>query len=232
MSDSDYWYPRNMDAKAAWHANWNAQLPTLAAKYNIIPARLAQVTADNDWVQYWVAARHTADALSQQLTKYFSTIAIGSENAEPPEQVKFELLPDPPLQVAPGIKARVQELVTHIKGHMAYSEADGELLGIVSDESVEQAVELLTAAFSLRMLPGFELEATFNKQGMGGMRFETRRKSGNWQLATILISSPGAFAVEPTTPATAEQIEVRAILLQKNQPVGNYSDIKTALIAP
>jgi hypothetical protein len=232
MAGNKYWYPTDIDEKAAWHANWNNQLPNFAAKYNIIPTTLATVAADNTWMQYWVMARHTADALSEQLTKYFNTLATGSENAEAPEPVNFALPDDPPSQVKPGIKARVQEIATHIKGHMNYSEADGELLGIVSDESKEQAVELLTAEFSLRRLPDFELEASFNRHGMDSMRCEVRHKGGNWQMATILTSSPGTFAVEPTTPDTAEQIEVRAILLKKNQPIGNYSDIKTALIAP
>jgi hypothetical protein len=231
MAQNDYWYPRGMNERAAWHANWNIQLAAVAPKYNIVPATLAQQTADNDWIQYWVQARHTADALSQQLTKYFNRIATGSENEEPPEVIKFELPSGVPAEVPPGIRARVQEIANHIKGHMAYSEADGELLGIVADEDGEPAIELLIAEFTLRTLANFSLEATFSKKGMDAMRYEARHKGGNWQLAAILTNSPGTFAVEPTTPGTAEQIEVRAVLLQKNQPVGNYSTIHVALIA-
>lgn len=77
------WYPRNMDGLAAWHANWAAQLPGLAAKYGISAPVLTQVAADNDWIQYWVQARHKADNLKQQLTKYFNNIAGNDETVEP-----------------------------------------------------------------------------------------------------------------------------------------------------
>jgi hypothetical protein len=232
MAKNDYWYPRGMNERAAWHANWVIQLEPVIDKYNIAPAKLTQATADNEWMQYWVQARHVADALSEQLSKYFNAIATGNQNEAPPETVKFELPGGVPADVPPGIRARAQELAAHIKGHMNYSEADGELLGIVGDKQAEPALELLTAEFTLRTLANFGLEASFSKQGMDGIRFETRRKGGNWQMAAVLMSSPGTFSVEPTTPAVAEQIEVRAVLLRKNQPVGNYSTIHVALIAP
>lgn len=232
MSKDNYWYPRDMDEKAAWHANWNAQLPSVATKYNIAAATLAEVAADDAWIQYWVQSRHAADALDQQLTKYFNTIATGEETEQPPDPIKFELPGGAPGEVAPGIKARTRTLANHIKNHMAYSEADGELLGIVADEEAAPAVEMLDAEFELRTLAGFALEAKFPKKGMDAMRFETRRKGGNWQPSAVLVSSPGTFTVEPTAPATAEQIEVRAVLLRKNQPAGNYSTIHVALIAP
>ncbi|MDQ3798454.1 MAG: hypothetical protein M3384_03295 [Acidobacteriota bacterium] len=46
------------------------------------------------------------------------------------------------------------------------------------------------------------------------------------------MSSPGTFTIEPTAPGTAEQIEARAMLLRKNQPVGNYSNIYVVHVAP
>lgn len=232
MAKDNYWYPRDIDERAAWHANWNAQLPNFTAKYNIAADKMTQAAADNDWIQYWVAARHTADAIGEQLTKFFNTIATGDEADEPPKAINFALPPDPPAQVAPGIKARTQEIANHIKGNMAYAEADGELLGIVGDKQEPQTAEFLTADFTLRTLANYNLEATFSRNGKDAARFEIRHKGGNWQLATILTSSPGTFDVAPAAPGAAEQIEVRAILVENNQPVGNYSTIHVALIAP
>jgi hypothetical protein len=218
----------------------NAIIPTLALhagaslKVNIPPllTRGLPLLRPSLTRGFTAQSRHAADALDQQLTKYFNTIATGSETEQPPDPIKFELPGGAPGEVAPGIKARTQEIANHIKNHMAYSEADGELLGIVADEEEAPAVETLNAEFDLRTLAGFALEATFSKQGMDAIRFEARRKGGNWQLAAVLVSSPGAFTVEPTAPGTAEQIEIRAVLLRKNQPVGNYSNIHVALVAP
>ena len=90
----------------------------------------------------------------------------------------------------------------------------------------------ITADFKIRTMPGFALEATFSKQGQDAMRFEMRHKGGEWQFVTVLTSSPGTFVITPATPGEAEQVEIRSIMIKKNQMVGNYSDTKTALIAP
>ena len=59
------------------------------------------------------------------------------------------------------------------------------------------------------------------------------RLSVKYGISTAtLTSSPGSFRVAPLVATRAEQIEVRCIYLRKNNLVGNYSDIKTAFIAP
>jgi hypothetical protein len=57
------------------------------------------------------------------------------------------------------------------------------------------------------------------------MRFDYRHKDGDWLLA-------GTLKIIPKTAGLAEQIELRGILIRKNKPVGEFSDTKTALIAP
>ena len=81
-------------------------------------------------------------------------------------------------------------------------------------------------------MPNFVLEVEFRKYGLDGLRVEFRYKNGDWQLAATLMSSPGVFNIEPTTPGNAQQIEIRAIFLEKNQPYGSFSPIYTAVIAP
>jgi hypothetical protein len=61
---------------------------------------------------------------------------------------------------------------------------------------------------------------------------EARHKGGEWTQAGFLLTSPGTFAVTPSPPGEAEQIEVRAFFIQKNNTVGNPSDAKAAFIAP
>ena len=40
------------------------------------------------------------------------------------------------------------------------------------------------------------------------------------------------FNIVPTNAGEAEQIEIRAIFIEKNQNFGNYSPIYTAIIQP
>ncbi|MEQ1924419.1 MAG: hypothetical protein ABL952_18125, partial [Pyrinomonadaceae bacterium] len=110
--------------------------------------------------------------------------------------------------------------------------ADGEALGIVSSKDAPLNPVTLTADFTVRTLAGFAVEVTFSRQGMTAMRFEYRHKGGNWIFVNVLNSSPGTLVITPQTPGTAEQIEMRSILMDKNDPVGNYSDTKNAFIAP
>ena len=225
-------YPSSMDARAAWHANFALQLPGLQAKYSIDAQVLKDVQADNAWMQHWVQAKHDADAIGQQMTKYFNTIAGPHDTAKPPAPINFSLSGVVPAEVPPGIEKRVRALAAMLKGLLNYSPVDGELLGIVAGSSAPVDPATLFPTFTLRTLANFELEATFRKHGMSALKFEYRHKNGPWLPAGMLINSPGKFAIVPAVPGEAEQIEIRAILLEGNTPVGNYSDAKPAFIAP
>jgi hypothetical protein len=105
-------------------------------------------------------------------------------------------------------------------------------LGIVKPDSDGIAPENLVPALANRSLPNFALETSFLKQGTDGLRIEYRQKGGNWQLATVALSSPVVYNITPQAAGTAEQIEIRAIYMEKNALVGQYSPSYTLVIAP
>ena len=231
MPSRDY-YPSNMDALAAWWANFYVQLVALATKYGIDASAVGQAEKDNLWIQYWVQARHDADNLSQQLTKYFNAISGNDETLEPPAAINWVLAGSSPQEQPPGIEFRTRKIARDIKNSMVYAVADGELLGIVGASALPPNFAGMTPEFTLETLVNFELKASFRKNGMDALKFEFRHKGGNWMPAGFLVTSPGTFAVMPTTPGTAEQVEIRAFYILKNEIVGQVSDTKTALIAP
>ena len=225
--------PTNWAAFAEWSQNFNKQLPGLAAKYGISAAKLAQTDADNNWVQYWTQARVAAKAQEKQLSDYTGEIANGALNAPAPSEPTWAMPAGAPPEVPPGVKKRDREIAAGIKAQKSiYTQADGELLGIVTPE--ESGLDPINTApeLKLRSMPNFALEADFRKYGMDMIHIESRYKNGNWQLVATLTSSPGVFNVIPSTPGNAEQIEIRAIFYEKNQPFGNYSPIYTAVIQP
>lgn len=223
--------PRNWDEFAAWMQNFAEQLPKFSAKYGISAATLTAVAADAAWVSYWAQAKTNAKQQEKQLTDYADAIAKNEIGSPSPSEPTWELPPNPPAPVAPGVRKRIRQIAQFIKNNPAYEEADGELLGIVGAEAGEP--DDLTPIFDLRSLPDFNVEAEFQKKGMDAARFEYRRANTDaWQQAVTLTSSPGSFRVPPQVAGRAEQIEVRCIYLRKNNPFGNYSDIKPAFIAP
>ena len=230
-------YPSSQDARAAWHLNFATNLPGLTAKYGISSATLASVAADNTWMQYWVGGRHTLDTSSQQMTKYFNTIA-GNDSTAPAPAPFAITLPDAergaPAEVPPGIEKRVRDLARDIKGRSNYAKADGELLGIEAPANGGPSgpTGITKPAITLTTRVAFEVGVKFRKLGMTGIRLEYRHAGGNWLPAGSLFTSPGTFQVTPTTPNTPEQIEVRAVYLQGNTPTGDYSDTGSVYVGP
>ena len=234
MATRRRFYPNSRDARRSWHDNWAGKLPSIAVKYGISAAVLAEVAADNAWMQYWCQFRTNADAQSQALTRYFNTVAGDDPNEAQPAAVSWSLSAGVPAEVPPGIENRVYEIADQILGDMDYSSADGELVGIVASDtptSPTQPGDPVSPVYTLVTLAEFALQATFQKLGHNAVKFQFRHKGGNWIDAGVLLNSPGSFTVAPQTPGTAEQIEVRAIYLLGNLEVGVYSDAKPAFIA-
>lgn len=230
----DY-YPRKREELPEWYQNFVTQLTLLKTKYGITEPQLESIVEDNDWIQYWVPAMHEIEEQFDAIVDkdgYFDTILKGAIGSPGPSAAAISLPAGGPVQPPPGARQRVRDIANFIKGNPNYVVADGELLGIVTTGSDSLNPGDLTASFTVKTLADFALEVTFKKQGMSAMRFEYRRKGGDWQFITVLTNSPGSFSIAPAVAGTAEQIEMRSILMDKNQPVGNYSDIKTALIAP
>ena len=230
----DY-YPRKREELPEWYQNFYTQLQLLQAKYGIAAAQVNEIKSDNNWIQYWVPAIH---AINQKIDSingadgYFDTILKQPEGTPAPSAVVIALPAGVPAEIPPGARARVRDIANFVKGNPDYVSSDGDLLGIVTTGGEAPNFGDVTADFKVKTLAAFALEVTFTKQGSDGMRFEMRKKGGDWQFVTVLTSSPGSFTVTPTTPGQAEQVEIRGILIKKNDPVGNYSDIKTAFIAP
>lgn len=236
MPDRDF-YPASMDAKVPWHANLAANLPgALATKYGISAGTVAAVQADSDWIGGWVAFRHAEDTASQQLTKYFNTIA-GNDSSVPAPAAFSVAIPGAaiqPTQVAPGVEKRVRDLARDIKGRSNYSEADGELLGIVAPGSGggPSLPDTTKPVITLTTRVAFEVGVKFRKLGMDGIRIEYRHSGGAWLPGGTLITSPGTFTVAPATPGTPEQVEVRAVYLKGNNTSGEYSDTGSVYVGP
>lgn len=231
MGKSDNWLPTNPEDFAAWMQNFDNELPGFAEKYGISAATLSEVAADNDWTQYWVPAKDSAERQKTQINSYYDTITKEPE-AEQPTDPTLSLPAGKPAPVLPGIRRRIRDIASFMKGNKAvYAVADGKLLGIELPESSGALVG--SPDFDLWGKSNFALGVKFGKHGHSSVRLEFRRKGDDvWTFITNLTTSPGELHIPPKVAGVAEQIEIRAIFLDKDQPVGEYSDIKVVTITP
>jgi hypothetical protein len=231
MPTNDF-YPASMDAKVPWHQNFAKYLPDVKTKYGLSTAQVDGADTDAQWMAKAVEMRHELDAASQQCTKWFAAIAGNDDGAEVPEPFSVSL-PDPAIvDVKPGIERRVREIAKQIKSHPDYSEADGEKLGIVPPAPANINPDDRKPELKCEARMNYEIRVAFRKYGLDGIRLEYRHNGGQWIGAGFLINSPGSITVAPATPGQPEQVEVRAIYIQGNNTVGNWSDNVPVTVAP
>lgn len=225
--------PTSWTNLAAWMANFAAQLPSVAGKYGLTANDIDAVQKDSQWIQYWVDAKTTAKQQEKQLTDFVDEITDGDYGAPTPTAPVWALPPTPPPVPPVGIKKRIREIVAGIKAKRSvYTLADGELLGIVSPEEAGRNETDYTPTLKIAPLRDYHLSFEFRREGLDAVRFEVKRKGGEWRLLGDAAISPTDFLVTPTTPGDAEQIEIRAVFLKQYQPFGSWSPIYTTTIAP
>lgn len=226
------WYPASMDALAAWWENFVLRRPDFEGKYPILGTQKSELDAANLWIQYWVAARHAADELSQQLSRYWNTISGNDSSLDPPSPINWTLPGSKPAEVPPGIEKFIRDIRREVVGSTNYAKADGDAMGFEAATTTPDDPSTMKPDFAAETQVNFALKITFRKFGMDGQRFEYRHKGGNWLPAGTLLVSGGLISIAPQTPGTAEQIELRSFFIQGNDNVGQVSDTKTATIAP
>lgn len=233
---ADY-YPFSMTERAVWHANWAANLPGLATKYNITPAQLAAVAADNSWIQFWVAQRSAAATFASQLAAYFNSISGPDNSLDPPATPAFEIGLTP-AEVPPGIEFRVRELARQIKGYSSYAEADGTLLQIIGESGGVQGIggvptpEIQTFAAN----SGYEFSIVVSKRGSADawQVWATLAGENKWNL---LATATGKSANLIYTPLDQDnpvpyQLQVRVQLRRNNANYGDTSQPAQVTVSP
>lgn len=225
-------YPSSMEAKAPWHANYQANIGGLAAKYNLTAAQTAAIAADNTWIQFWVGTRNSAAAFASQLAAYFNSISGSDPSLDPPAVPAYEV-PDGPPEVPPGIEFRVREIARHIKGHSSYSVADGTLLRIVG-EGVGTAGVPKPTIKAFAAASGYEFSIVVSKRGDSDswQVWAKPAASSDWQILTTATGKSTDVQFPPPEEAAPVQLHVRVQLRRSNEDYGDVSMIGQVTVNP
>jgi hypothetical protein len=232
MPITEDWYPSSLSERVAWHINLDAQAAAFKEKYEWDAATLAWIHADRLWIEYWYNRKVGIDFKEKELTGYIAAISGSKKDVDVPQTPDFSAAA-PPAEVAPGIEARARELRRETVGRSFYSKADGLALGFERPASEGLNLSEYTANIGeVKQLTGYRLEATFSKKGVDAYRFEGRFKGGEWFQISDESGSPAILQLPAQAGGAAANIEIRAIGMVKYKPVGQYSPIMVATIAP
>ncbi|MFT3745521.1 MAG: hypothetical protein QM785_14665 [Pyrinomonadaceae bacterium] len=230
-------YPGSMESRASWHVNFANNIGGLATKYNITAPQLAAITADNNWMQFWVAARLVAATFASQLSAYFNSIS-GNDNSLDPPAVPAIDFGTPPTEVPPGIEFRVREIARHIKGHSSYAEADGTLLGIVGESGggagfggvIVPEIQVISST------SGYEFSIVVSKRASADswQVWATLAGENKWKLIATATGKSTDVIYTPldTDNPIPYQLNVRVQLRRNNADYGETSLVAPVTVSP
>ncbi len=156
---------------------------------------------------------------------------LGAQGGALPPPPAVGLLPAP---VAPGIVPRLRQLIQRIQSAPAYNQSLGMELGIVSSgggTGAPAAPPKPTAKATL--LPNSQVRIDFVKGRFHSVLVEGRRHDQtDWAPLAAYNYSPYIDTRPPLTPGRPETREYRLRYLQRDQPLGDYSDTISTSTTP
>ena len=135
---------------------------------------------------------------------------------------------------ATGVFERIDKLVKRIRVAPAYTPEIGALLGIIpSTPSGAPEAELKPVIKASESFNGYKFTVNVTRMGMTAFKVQIQRSGETaWEDVAFATNNPAEVTVTPTTPGQPERILVRAILLDKNEPVGIPSDPTYVTVNP
>ncbi len=131
-----------------------------------------------------------------------------------------------------GIVPWLRALLKRIKAAPGYTEQMGEDLGLIIDNPTPLVPGDIVPELKITALTDDQIEIKFSKQGLDALRVDWRPAgTEDWLMAGVFTSSPAIY--QHNSPGKNPQsIELRGRLLQKNNPVSQYSPIYQVVTNP
>ncbi len=225
MIPNPAWFPTNMAARVLWFANFKKQFAELATDLGFSAADVTSVTNDNSVMQFLGETTVEMKNFDDAVRKYRIIITehkVGDPMPDFPAVPVMTL----PVEIPTGLFERLSDLVDRIRLAASFTQEIGAMLGINPVQPTPPDPN--TVKPTIKATPLFEsykFDAFVMRMGMDSFKVQIRRmESETWTDAGFGTSSPLEITVQPTTPGQPERLQVRAILIKKNEPVGQPSD--------
>lgn len=166
----------------------------------------------------------------ESFSEFKKTMIYGPEDAS----LTMPLFPEITLPGAtePGILPWLRGFVKRIKANPNYTTQIGENLGFIVDNPDPFNPGEIIPELKIKVMSDDQIEIKFSKQGLDALRVDWRPAgTEDWLSAGVFTSSPAIY--QHNSPGKNPQaIELRGRLLQKNNPVSQYSPIYQVVTNP
>ena len=234
MIPSRKWFPSALQERAAWFNNFTLQMQTVGLTLGFVIGELNALGEDNQRVQFLADSAVALEAYKDAVRQYRIILTEGSIGDPTPAFPADLVLTPSGGTVTTGIWERLDDMVKRARVAPAYTDEIGALLGIIpskSDPIGEQDLKPVIKASE--SFGGYSFTLNVTRLGVEAFKVQVSKNGANsWQDVAFATNNPVDVAITPTTPGQPERILVRAILLQKNQPVGQPSDPTFVTVNP
>lgn len=222
-----YWFPQTRPKQRAMFANIKDKIAGYETVLELKPAETARIIlicetflTVNDFVEQ---VRATAEGLTDWQNLIYDGGGDLKAGDPAPAAPSFQSVTLPSGAFV-GIFEEFKELVEDIKAADGYTEAIGEDLMIVGEETGERDLsELVAALKNIQPMAGYRISLDGSLQGMKMMRVEYRAKGASAPQTGTFDKLPAVMTVTPKTAGEAETGHLRAVLLKDNEQVGQAS---------
>ncbi|MFI5219669.1 MAG: hypothetical protein ACHQNT_09280 [Bacteroidia bacterium] len=219
----NHYLPDRDSDRVTWLNNFAAKLPAYNVLLGITAAELALVQAYALFYSYIIGLIELSKTYTENLTKFknlLSRASLGSTLGPLPVLTPAAA---PPAADA-GIFTIISGFVARMKASQQYTEAIGEDLGIVGDESDFDELTY-KPEIKAKSVPG-GARVTFTKKGVDGIDFQSRPKGSTaWEKLAFDSQSPYVDTRPPRTPGVPEEREYRGRGVISDVEIGEWSDI-------
>lgn len=131
-----------------------------------------------------------------------------------------------------GIVPWLRAFIKRIKAAPGYTEQMGEDFGFIVDNPDPFNPGDIIPELKVKAMVDDQIEIKFSKQGLDALRLDWRPAgTEDWQNAGVFTSSPAIY--QHNSPGKNPQaIELRGRLLEKNNPVSQYSPVYQVVTIP
>ena len=204
MSKSDY-VERTEEKFAAQLAAFRNNIGGYATLLALPAATVTAQAADANYYAYCLAVQRVAQSYAQQWTEWRILMRQGGD-AEAIGAPTALVLPTAVAVVAPGIEVRFRALARQIKGHPAYNQAIGRVLGIEAPGDADVDLATLQPTLEARVGSG-QVDVLWGWQGhraaLDMIEIQVDRGDGQGFRLLTFDTTPNYTdtAPQPTTPA-------------------------------